>query len=75
MPKFNHAIRVQLLKRVLDNLGQPQEDDAKLEDEVQSSAGGGDKLDEKEFWRLLSQKGLLSAGAGQHGSTRGTDPG
>jgi len=60
---------VKLLRRVLDNLGQPPEDEAQLKAAVQCHAeGDAGKLDEKEFWRLLSHQGLLSAGVGQDGS-------
>jgi len=53
---------VKLLRRVLDNLGRRSEDEAELIEKVRCHDEGGDhKLDEKEFWRLLSDEGLLSA--------------
>lgn len=67
---------VELLRRVLDNLGLPSEDETELTKLVRCHDEGSDeKLDETEFWRLLSHKGLLSAAAGQPGSLQDTRTG
>ena len=67
---------VQLLRRVLDNLGMPSDDEAELTRLVQCNDENSDqKLDEREFWRLLSDQRLLSTSARPAGSRRNTGTG